>query len=80
MHFLPLGNWVELFLNLALMSNQSVKFPGKALFHVFKMAEQSERSSENVKDAPVGISSPKRALIMAVSTLLGIVSVEIPSF
>ena len=64
MHFLSLGIWAKLFLNLALMSNQSMKFPGKALFHVFKMAERSERSSEN--DAPVGVSSPKRALIMAV--------------
>ena len=48
------------------MSNQNVKSPGNALFHVFKMVERSERSSENVKDAPVGVSSPKRALIMAV--------------
>ena len=66
MHFFSLGIWAELFLNLALMSNQSVKSPGKALFHVFKMAERSERSSENGKDASVGVSSPKRALIMAV--------------
>ena len=68
MHFFSLGIWAELFLNLVLMSNQSVKSSGKALFYVFKMAEQNERSSENVKikDAPAGVSSPKRALIMAV--------------
>ena len=42
MHFFSLGIWAELFLKLALMSNQSVKSPGKALFHVLKMAERSE--------------------------------------
>ena len=87
--------WITTSIRYGLKSTQFIKYAflltgnlGRAIFKP-RSDVQSEREVpwegfvscfQDGGTKWVGVSSPKRALIMAVWTLLGIVSVEIPSF